>query len=365
MDKYSSIKIRLLSFILIIMIVYIHGSNLSITFNDILSAKNNLKINTINLFIQIFFSDGIARSAVPLFFLISGYLFFTGINNYNSFDRFYFYKLNHRSLTLLLPYIFWSIFGIILLLIFQNIPIIKNYITDDNMLPILKDLSYNELFIRIFFRPIPYQLWFMRDLIALNLLSPLIYYQIRYYPSFSYIIIILLLLIWLIGVPLHLLYYTPLFFYVGSIISLKNIGKLKPKKPLIFIFLFIWFAVLTLYTLLIIQYKYDITWLQKIAVLIGIIVVWYSYDIIFIQNNKLIYELSSFTFIIFVSHEPVLTLCKTFLINLLKKINYYNSYCLLIIYIFLPIFIIYVNILLGSFLKRYFQKIFVIITGNR
>lgn len=54
----------------------------------------------------------IASAAVPLFFAISGYMFFWGINSFNK-DT-YIKKLKKRIQSLLVPYLFW-IFAVIVL----------------------------------------------------------------------------------------------------------------------------------------------------------------------------------------------------------------------------------------------------------
>ena len=65
MDKYISNKIKNISLIMTFFVVILHSNNLedSTVFN-------------INTLIQNFIGQGIVRIAVPIFFLISGYLFF-------------------------------------------------------------------------------------------------------------------------------------------------------------------------------------------------------------------------------------------------------------------------------------------------
>lgn len=60
-------------------------------------------------------ADGIAKIAVPAFFLISGFLFFLNVNNWEK--QVYVSKLKSRSKTLLLPYILWNALPILLIVI--------------------------------------------------------------------------------------------------------------------------------------------------------------------------------------------------------------------------------------------------------
>ena len=65
MDKYISNKIKNISLIMTFFVVILHSNNLE--------DPSVLNINTL---IQNFIGQGIVRIAVPMFFLISGYLFF-------------------------------------------------------------------------------------------------------------------------------------------------------------------------------------------------------------------------------------------------------------------------------------------------
>ena len=368
MDKNLSTKIKILSFLLIIMIVYLHDSNFYLATTSIPSITDKPYINFINIFIQIFISEGVTRSAVPLFFIFTGYLFFLNVDKYKSFHDFFFYKIKHRTKTIIVPYMFWSLFGFFILFIFQSMPFIKNYLVTNDIMPLLNKLSLSEFFFRITFRPIPYQLWFLRDLIFMNLLSPLIYYQIKYYRSLSYIILPLLVLIWLVNIQLYLVSNVAfLFFYVGSVILLINISEIQLRKPTLFILTLTWIALLVVTTLLFIYSKSSSSFiLQRGAVFLGGIVIWYLYDHIPIDKLMIFQKLSAYTFVIFVAHEPALSLCKSLSINLiLKNFNHYNGYSLLIIYLILPIFISYLTASFGYYLKKNLPHFYILVTGNR
>ncbi len=71
MTKYLSQKIKILSFISIILVLYIHSG-----FHD---YPNEIQGMAFNFRLQEFISGMIGRCAVPLFYAISGYLFFIGL----------------------------------------------------------------------------------------------------------------------------------------------------------------------------------------------------------------------------------------------------------------------------------------------
>ena len=123
------------------------------------------------LFVDIFdcyVVDSFVRIAVPLFFFISGFLFFVGIEEFGRVE--YWNKLIKRGRRLLVPYLFWGIFAI-------GIRYIQHLLGEDDIAYLfdgwLKWIYY------IVWNPINYQLWFVRDLLIVVLLSPIIYFFIK------------------------------------------------------------------------------------------------------------------------------------------------------------------------------------------
>lgn len=97
MNQYLSDKLRILSFISIVLVLYIHSQ---FTADEIASM-------CLNNYVQNFWSGMIGRCAVPLFYIISGYLFFMKIpNGMVSILG----KIRKRMRTLLVPYIIGCLF---------------------------------------------------------------------------------------------------------------------------------------------------------------------------------------------------------------------------------------------------------------
>lgn len=71
MTQYLSDKLKVLSFISIMLVLYIHSDFKE---QDILGMFWNNKI-------QVIISEMIGRCAVPLFYIISGFLFFLNVPN--------------------------------------------------------------------------------------------------------------------------------------------------------------------------------------------------------------------------------------------------------------------------------------------
>ena len=117
MNTYLSRKLSTLSFLLMVLIVFIHGFNVNISFGDKTSGGSAYWIQ----FLESFMSDGFCRVAVPMFFAISGYL--ASLNFADGFSMAkYLIMIRKRVKTLLIPYLVVSFLGICFVVLLQQIP---------------------------------------------------------------------------------------------------------------------------------------------------------------------------------------------------------------------------------------------------
>ena len=113
----------------------------------------------------------VTEICVPLFFVMSGYLFFRNTPERPSVGWFR-NKIQSRFFTLLIPYLIANI--IAWLCYFFAIREVPSMVSG-----FLGDKWKNPLFV-FWTGPINLSLWFIRELILLVLLSPLIYFLLRY-----------------------------------------------------------------------------------------------------------------------------------------------------------------------------------------
>ena len=116
--------------------------------------------------------------AVPFFFFISGFLFFYSSRGKISYRK----KWEKRIYTLLFPYMVWNFVTIVLFFFLQNI-ITEGYFSGDHKFVV--DFSCID-FLRAFWdcghwlggdgTPILSVLWYVRNLIILSLLTPVMWY---------------------------------------------------------------------------------------------------------------------------------------------------------------------------------------------
>ncbi len=352
MTFYLSNKIKKLSFVAIIMVVFLHAYNLDTKQGGFILHFEKGS----NWFLQNYISNGITRIAVPLFFFISGFLFFIDINN----DLVNFtYKIKKRIKTLVVPYFFWVLFGILIYFLLQSFPQSKMFFTKKLI------INYNSLdwLKAIFVNLIPYQFWFIRDLIVITFLSPFIYFLIR---KLKLIYIIVVAGFWLFNQDtVFLTSEALLFFSLGACFSINKPEFLEMKwlnYKWYFLFLF-WQLLITIKTIVLFNDGLEIivNLLHKLSIIIGLISFWMIYDTLFGLKEIKQYKIFELSFFIFAFHEPFLTIMKKALFFILGKTEVHY----LIIYFSAPIISIILSLFSAVVLKKYLNHLYSVITGNR
>lgn len=165
--------IAALRFPLAVLVVLIHANNSF--FREMTGGDGNAVIH--------FLSRVLPTFAVPLFFAMSGYLFFLNRNTFGVAD--YREKLRRRGLTLLLPYVLWNFMAFVL---YALKDIIAGHVLQPpfslNLLWGCKPLgTVYANFLGWTFppatAPLLEQLWFVRDLMVCVLLAPFIYMVLK------------------------------------------------------------------------------------------------------------------------------------------------------------------------------------------
>ena len=180
----------MLRFPLAILVVFVHGFGADIDVSEL--HANGLTGLAVYDYIRLFFSVVIARSAVPIFFIISGYLLFLKVEEYNK--SVYISKLRKRWHSLVIPYLSWIVLFILWSLMFKVGGIllhgkpwtgILDYFRNNDCLHMLWDSSVWEertTWLGIVTHnsgPVLLPFWYMRDLIIMVVISPVIYWLIK------------------------------------------------------------------------------------------------------------------------------------------------------------------------------------------
>ncbi len=353
MNAYLSVKIKIVSFLAIVLVIWLHSYNL-----DPLQPIRSGGTSDLNGLLQEFISNGITRIAVPIFFLISGFLFFT-TPHYTTSD--YLSKLKSRFRTLFLPFFIWSFCGILFYLALQSIPAFDGFFVSKPV----RDFSVRDWITRLFINPVPYQFWFVRDLICLVLLSPLLFFGMRH---LGWILILGTGMLWLGHFePIRNSSEALLFFCLGGLIRLKKPGLALLRRPRqSVLLLLIWIGLIATRTAMVYYAAIPmlVVLLHKMAILIGIVAFWSFYDRIYISNSRFLTQIekvTGYTFFIFAFHEPLLTFVKKLLFALLVP----REQTELLVYLIAPVFTILFTLFAGILLKRISCKLFGVLTGGR
>ncbi|WP_183568342.1 acyltransferase family protein [Mucilaginibacter sp. SP1R1] len=350
-----------MSFIGIVLVIYIHSYNI----NKDVATPPISSLGFVNAYVQNFIANGLCRTAVPLFFLFSGFLFFL---KYDFTLEGVLSKYKSRVKSLVYPYILWSFWGILVFYILQQLPYVKHFFTGHH----IADYNISQLLFILFLDPFTYPLWFIRDLIFIVAATPLIYLLLKN-KWVSMVFVAAVFGLWFFDVrfiavrkDIEAVFYFVFGAFCAMDRRLDNISFKKYGTVAVFG----WVLICTLYTFFNVTQKDSIILnliLLKSDMILGLISIWYLYDCVFqkkniqdVQESK-VFKWSNFTFFIFLFHEPLLTILKKVSFAVAGK----SGMAALAIYLFLPLFILVASLIVGTFLNKNLPKLYAFAVGGR
>jgi fucose 4-O-acetylase-like acetyltransferase len=265
---------------------------------------------------------------VPLFFFISGYLFFQRVDvqtmglNLSSWSI-YKSKISKRIKTLVIPYLAWNLIVLVLLLLAQ-------YASHDSFQPYSKPLSDFTFYdiLNSFWAiskdgyPIDGPLWFIRDLFIVCLMSPFVFFLFKYAKVWG--IAILFFAYFILGrmLPIGASSTCQFFFCLGAACTLLSkdllvwFSKIDTKLALcIFLLLLICLSFCdrgtTSFSIIVRIYR------VAAVILIWPILVRYSNW----AEKETIISLSNTSFFIFALHKPLMYVVSMLIFAVMKPQN--------------------------------------------
>ena len=207
MDKNLSATITWLRFPIVVMIVMLHCYSVAL----------DKSVCQEGFFCAVYpFALWLGETGVPLAFFISGYLFFASQKTYKE-------KLKSRFHSLFVPYIFWNslilLVYVVLMWLGHPLEIARKSIADYTWVDYL-----NAYWIRGKIQggngvPLLCPYWFIRNLMILCVISPIIYYGIRK----AWYLVLLLLTVWWVSIPHNAMILSSfLFFSLGATFSIHR-----------------------------------------------------------------------------------------------------------------------------------------------
>jgi hypothetical protein len=350
------LRASILNFPLIVGVVYIHNSRTAVHIGN--GSVGAVHVSAWVDFVMFFISGGISSVAVPLFLLICVYLFFLKLSKW-SWER-YVGKIKRRIHTLLIPFIFWNLMSLLVYTIGQSFSKTKKYFVGTLWPPV--DSSFigyiGAMFGITTIFPIAGQFWFIRDLMALVVLAPVIYFILTRKIALPFLIVLFGLWYFNIWPVLWPNVFATFFFSLGAYLSLsgKNVAYLDRFGPwinLIFICLitlkFYLPESLTYPNILVIVFGVpSLWWLTKLAIRMATLKLW-------------LLQLSEASFFIFAAHGQLELIIRKILYRMIVPTS---GEAILALYFLIPIFLIALLVVSYRYLSRTTPSVLNFITGS-
>lgn len=379
LEELQSKTIDYIRFPLAVGVVFIHSAGSADVNMQSLDFSQLTGADVFNMLSMIFSKTLFNCLCVPTFFFFSGFLFFYKLKGWSK--SVYISKLKSRVKTLIVPYFLWN--AIVLALMFGGALLMSRikggdyYILDHLSTPLdwikafWANSAYGPLknalgFDFYIYYPINGPLWFVRDLIGVCVLSPLVYLIVRYAKVVGLIVLWILLYtnVWVDvpGLGIEAFFY----FSLGAYMSVNNTNFVelarKIKMPAAIIALLMLFLS-TYGTPQFVPFTVPVRFCILMLVLSGVatlfnIVSWLL-ETKKVKENKM---LTASSFFIFVSHSLVLGAVGFVLGYVLRS----DSILVQAIYYFAyPILSVAVCVSIYYVLDRYFPRLRKFLVGGR
>ena len=345
-SQRTSIVISWLRFPLILLIIMLHCYSV-----QKLEGNHEMYSN-----VMYPFALWLGETGVPGFFFISGFLFFFSKKTYLE-------KLRSRIHTLLVPYFLWN-FILLSLYIFAYAIGYPQSINGRN----IADFSIND-YLRLFwdrgsydkgnFVPLLCPLWYIRNLIIMSVISPLLYYIIKYTRELYLLIIAVW---WLTTYHNAFIPQTLFFFSLGAYLSILCINPLEmaDKKKALIISLFFFFSICDIISHVLIETPISLQ-IHRLSLIsnIPVLLLLSDWAIRHGLSNKI---LTNSAFIVFCVHYPIVAILRKIC---MAKFGDASDITQIILYFVCVGISTLLSIFIYWGLNRYFPKTKNILSGNR
>lgn len=309
---------------------------------------------------QVLLSEVLARVAVPLFFGISGYLFFRS----RDFPADYRRKVTGRLLSLGIPFLLWNLFAQVIFSLGRWHPSLGHFFSTDKGTGFSRGLlsGINEL-LGLTESPIAFQFWFIRDLIVWSVLGMALYAVLSRVGVFF---LGALAVAWLAGVNTILGAVTLeslLFFGVGGLCAIKRVSYARLDGTSALGVIVGAYIVLAATDGWLIIAGTPILWLHRLGIFIGMLMVWYGSPCILKGRlGRGSEKAAVFAFFVFAFHEPLLRIVR----KILWKFESPASGLELLVFYLLPGTMVVVLALGTAWIWRHFHRpTYALVVGGR
>lgn len=362
-------KLRFWSLMAMVLLVYVHAYNLEPrylqpgTLVDAPATWDNV--------LQYLLANGLLRFRIPILFAISGYLFAwrdTGAVPHRT-------RLLRRARTLGIPYLAWSAIAIAATWALEQWAVGRALVASAALSPFGPDAAFvgqysaGQLLLRWLVVPVAFQLWFLRSLLVLTALYPLVRIAVTRWPRAYFAVAGLL---WLPGGGVFLVESEGLLFYaLGVWLAAREVDVTTRPR-------WVWPVPMALAWLVLCAVKTGMAfaidaysgpqWLAMLLLhrageLLGLVVAWYGLDRLAqaAMARDWFRWLTAFSFIIYVMHVPLVNYATEAALNYGAGI----PHVALLAYLLVPVAVIATAVLTGLLLRTVARPVYGVLTGGR
>lgn len=336
----SSRKISWIMFICSFLIVLRHSSGYdNYTMGTSFLDKASIYfINTIRF-------NGIFNPVMPIFFLLSGFLFYKSFSLVQYFD-----KMKNKVHTLIIPYLAWNTFWMLVMMLIEVVPAISTQINSMTRFT----LNTNSIIKGIFFYLYNPSFWFMAQIILYAIASPLLYSLLKNkYIGGVFLLILFLVDACNLNVPLIRMNGI-IWYVIGAYLAMHCFGiinyQIQEEKKIIAL-------IILIVSIILYDFFPDIHGNRYIFTAVQLVAFWYAIDSVKKVNVK---WWTKIHFYIYGLHQ-VTQLC----INQVICTVLPESQFALINFIGGALLTLTVCIVSAYILKRWFKPIWTIANGGR
>ena len=346
MTRYESDKLRLIAFICIVLVLYIH-SNFHYTDAEVGGM-------TPYHYLQKGISEMLGRLAVPMFFAISGFLFFRNAETMQIVLK----KRRRRVRTLLIPYIFAALFLPCVFLILKlsgawDFLVSKSfsYLSDPWWMLLCRVFLYN-LPDNV---PFAVQLWFLRDLLIVVFFAPVLWMLKQTRFGLEVLMAIMFVL------SLFDLKYLPIKAFFWFCFGVKYLPKVRKGS-----WVTAGIVLFCIVSLLQMVFPHENWRYFEIPIIaLGLLSLWLVYDKLIpesfsLASHKKLDRLCESTFFIYLYHLPLLLI-----VGKSIMLVYRSELTCIFAYLVSPWITILCLLAIALLLHRYLPKFYSVLVGGR
>lgn len=315
--------------------------------------------------IDFLFVQNICNIAVPLFFLILGFLFFVKDDAF-TFDK-YKTKLRKKFKSLFIPYIFWNIIILLLYIVVQNVApsmnsgrnkLIAEYTFQDFIMSFWSMSYVNEGGVS---GPIDSPLWFIRDLMVMMVVSPIFYCLIR---KLKMVVPILLAIAYVLGVNTGIQGFSMAaiaFFTIGAYFGIAKLNFVKMSGSLLK-FIGVIYVTLLMGIVMFMGNNNEQTSIIRLGVFIGVFMaIGIASYLVERHSFKISAFLTGSTFFIFASHSEILKIS----IRLTSRIGIESDLFYCLAYFICPMITLIILLYVYRVLTKTMPRVASVLCGGR